>query len=259
MPQEPNDAPGGRAPSSEPTRSAPEAVESAATPVLEPEAQELQVPAKPRRRGMRAEIRFLETEPATVSLRKGPAGRVNVTQGDIFRDITFVEDVFEGQPGMIHVPEIVFPHVIVLTQACDLAHARSLLSVLVAPLYTAEHVFAGNHLSELGVAMDPIKRNKTAGQRILLNTDPRYHYLDFPDGVQVAESIIDFRHYFSVNVEYLRSIRRAQLAWTVPSLWREHISQRFGAFLARIGLPQPVPPPDAARVAAALRWPPKEV
>ncbi len=213
--------------------------------------------AKPRRKGVRAKIEALETETKTVSLRKGPAVGVTVLQGDIFRNVTFVEDVFEGQAGILHVPQIVFPHIIVLSQVCDLEHAQWLLSVLAAPLYNAEHVFGGEHLSDLGVETETITRDSTRRTSITRNNEPRYHHLQFPDGVQLPESVIDFRHYFSLNVQYLKLKRRADLAWTVPALWREHISQRFAAFLARIGLPQPVPPPDPAKVQEALRWPKK--
>ena len=79
-----------------------------------------------------------------------------VCQGDIFRDIEFVEYVTE-RDGKIEVSRIVFPLVIVLTQDCDLAqdyrirwskeHSstqdKMLFSVLVAPLYNIEHVYNG--------------------------------------------------------------------------------------------------------------------
>ena len=77
--------------------------------------------------------------------------------------------------------------------------------------------------------------------------------------MQLTESIIDFRHYFSVNVEYLRGLKGDSLVWSVPPLWREDISQRFAAFLARIGLSQPTPPLDVAKVYDALRWPPRDL
>ena len=192
-----------------------------------------------------------------MSLRKDSPREATIVQGDIFRDVTFVEDVFERPAGILHVPRIVFPHIVILTQACDLEHG-SLLSVLAAPLYNAIHVFSGEHLTEIVVSpTKPIDRKGTQGRTITQNREPRYHHLQFPEGVVVPESIIDFRHYFSVNAAYLRSIRRTHLAWTVPALWRDDISRRFAAFLARIGLPQQMPPPDPAKVDDALRWPPK--
>lgn len=189
---------------------------------------EIQGVLKPRRSGLRAQITHLETEPQTVSLRQGIAGIPKVTQGNIFRNIRFVEDFFEKPAGTVCVPQIVFPHAIVLTQACDLDNARCLLSVLLAPVYNAEHVFAGTHLSELGLSTETINKNSTRGKAIIRNNEPRYHYLHFPEGVQLPESIIDFRHYFSLNGVYLKGIRRSQWAWSVPPLWRDHISRASG-------------------------------
>jgi len=134
MPPDEDDNLGRVSASAEPTRFASETPESGTLPVLLTGASSFQTPAKPLRKGLRAEIKFLETDPETVSRRARPAGGVDVTQGDIFKDVTFVEDVFGGKAGVIHVSQIVFPHVVVLTQACDLAHAESLLSVLAASL-----------------------------------------------------------------------------------------------------------------------------
>jgi hypothetical protein len=82
-----------------------------------------------------------------------------ICQGDIFRDIEFIEYAIEAN-GYFEISKIIFPLVVVLTQDCDLeqdskvrtlgAKAKSqdklLFSVLVAPLYNAEHVYEGKHL-----------------------------------------------------------------------------------------------------------------
>jgi len=219
-----------------------------------PAESEALVVAKPRRTGLTAEIREIET--ADVSLRE-PSGTC-VMQGDLLRDVTFAEDVFEKPIGVLRIPQITLPYVIVLSQACDLQNAKCLLSVLVAPLYNAEHFFEQKHLSELGQPDGQRLTETSSGyKRIVQNNDPRYHYLEFPDGVQLPKGVIDFRHYCTLNVRYLSSIRREQLVWSLPPLWRESVSQRFAAFLARIGLPQSVPPPDLDDVNRALAWPKK--
>ena len=63
--------------------------------------------------------------------------------------------------GIIEVSKIVFPYAIILTQECDLTHDftfrfnkqkngdKILLSVLAAPIYNAEHVSNGEHLSQI--------------------------------------------------------------------------------------------------------------
>jgi hypothetical protein len=46
------------------------------------------------------------------------------------------------------------------------------------------------------------------------------------------------QHYFSVNLLYLNNVRRTQFVCTLSELFREDLSQRFAAYLARIGLPE---------------------
>lgn len=178
--------------------------------------------------------------------------RARVRQGDIIRDVEYIEYVLE-ESGIIEVSKIVFPLVIVLTQDCDLeqdyrfrwsrqvpkTQDKQLLSVLVAPLYNAEHVYQGEHLTELDMKMEHVPKKGTHGKFLKTNQRPRYHYLEFPDDLPIVPSVIDFKHYFSVNVKYLREIRKTNLVCRVSPLFREDISQRFASFLARIGLPEP--------------------
>lgn len=174
-----------------------------------------------------------------------------VCQGDIFRDIEYIEYVQEVK-GTVEISRIVFPLVIVLTQDCDLeldfcfrsadssksTQDKYLLSVLVAPLYNLEHVRKGEHLTEIGMHMATIP-GKTERQYLETNQRPRYHYLNFSPDIPIAPSVIDFKHYFSVNIIYLSKIKKDKFVCSVSLLYREDISQRFASFLARIGLPDP--------------------
>lgn len=153
--------------------------------------------------------------------------------------------------GNIEVSKITFPLVIVLTQDCDLQQDHTfrnpkmpkltqdkwLLSVLVAPLYNVEHLYTGEHLAELNMKMTTIDRKSTQGKNLVQNETPRYHYLAFPNETPIPPSVIDFKHYFAVNVLYLKKLKRKNFVCQVSDLYREDISQRFAAFLSRIGLP----------------------
>ena len=177
---------------------------------------------------------------------------LRIQQGDILKDVEFIESVTITN-GDISISKIIFPLVIVLTQDCDLTwdydsrqkdnqkcnQDKFLFSVLVAPLYNYEHFIMGDHLSELGQKMALISRNKnkTDNKNLRNNENPRYHYLEFDESVQIVNSVIDFKHYFSVNVEYLRKHKEDNYICTVSPLFRERISQRFSNFLSRIGLP----------------------
>lgn len=86
--------------------------------------------------------------------------------------------------------------------------------------------------------MQEINATKTPGDNLRKNETQRYHYLEFPAVINIVPSVIDFKHYFSVNVEYLRSLKRTNFICQVSALFREEISHRFASFLARIGLPE---------------------
>ena len=174
-----------------------------------------------------------------------------VCQGDIIRNVEMIEYAIEKE-GKIEISKIEFPLVIILTQDCDLAqdynnrnnktasnNDKNLISIIVAPIYNIEHVYRGEHLSELGLQMQTINSNKDKWENKFLknNQNPRYHYLEFEEKTQIVNSLIDFKHYFTVNTNYLNEIKKQNYVGKVSELYRENISHRFAYFLSRIGLP----------------------
>ena len=173
-----------------------------------------------------------------------------VSQGDVYKDVEFIQDV-SLKRGNIEKYKIVFPYVVVLTQDCDLirdseiryhriitqTQDKLIISVLVAPLYNVEHVYMGQHLENLKIKMQLINKNRTSGKNLRDNKNPRYHYLEFPSEIPITPSVIDFKHYFSVNVEYLKSIKKESFICRISDLFKEDISFRFANFLSRVGLP----------------------
>ena len=115
-----------------------------------------------------------------------------------------------------------------------------LISVLMAPLYNVEHVYQGEHLSELNIRMEPVPKMRSSGKFLRNNERPRYHYLEFDDHVPIVPSVIDFKHYFSSTVNYLMELKPKAYVCSVAPLFREDIAQRFAAYLARVGLPDVV-------------------
>ncbi len=175
-----------------------------------------------------------------------------ICQGDIYKEISHIEYALEVN-GIVEISTIIFPLIIVLSQDCDLqqdhkfryedpkppTQDKYLLSALVAPLYNVEHFYNGEHLSELGLTMTQFekRRDKISNKNLKNNEIPRYHYLEFPDDVPIVPSVIDFKHYFSVNIQYLNKVKPVNFVCKVSELYREAISLRFANFLSRIGLP----------------------
>ena len=178
-----------------------------------------------------------------------------ITQCDIFRDIEFLE-YFREEEQIIQASKIVFPLVMVLTQSCDLQqdynarekiekeekgnHDKFLISVIVVPLYNFDDFMQGQHLSQLGYEMTNHGGNSAkARKRFINNENKRYHYLRFPEQTTLVDSIIDFKHYFTVTLENLKEAYDERYVCSVEILYRELILQRFSNFLSRIGLPDP--------------------
>jgi hypothetical protein len=185
------------------------------------------------------------------------SAELRIRQGDILKNVEMVEYAIEDN-GVMEISKIQFPYSIVLTQDCDLnqdyfnqqdvhskkqnssdkiSHDKYLMSVLVAPLYNYEHVRNGEHLSELELAMQLIEKNKTPDKHIRSNSNSRYHYLEFPVDVKLVPQVIDFKHYFTCNLNHLVKHKENNFVCSVSVLYRELISQRFANFLSRIGLP----------------------
>ncbi len=180
-----------------------------------------------------------------------------ICQGDIYCNIEYLEGA-DIIGDMASFSKIVFPLVYILTQDCDLeqdhpyrsaelsvensSDDKKLLSVILAPIYNEEHFLKGEHLSDLGLKMRAINKMKkgkwtTQYNELVNNTNPRYHFLEFGEEIPIVNSVIDFKHYFTISVDKLLDKRTDKYVCKVSELYREQISQRFAYFLSRIGLP----------------------
>lgn len=185
-------------------------------------------------------------------------------QGAIYSDVLYVDRVLrqksQGEEHVI-VEQIQFPWAVILTQECDLerdfiarwgeepseSFGQALLSVLAAPMYNADHVHHGTHLSDLKIharadAQFLCHTIPTSQWRLVTqNRDLRYHYMDFPDGFSLPPVVVDFKHYFGIPAEVLALIPERCLG-RLGNLDRLDLAQRFASFLTRVGLPEPVLP-----------------
>lgn len=180
-----------------------------------------------------------------------------ISQGDIYKNVWCFENISQ-ENNSIKINRVFFPYVIVLTQDCDIQQHQEyvgqksgqLFSVLVAPLYNAGRFFEGKHLEQLHLKSSNYISNKgtmlkstnqkinSEGQLIVNNQIARYHYLEFKDAA-VPPSIVDFKHYFSLGVDYLKNDKNEDFVLRLKPLYRELLTQRFSNYLSRIGLPNP--------------------
>ena len=185
-----------------------------------------------------------------------------LSQGDIYKNITYIERI-NTVDDYLEIQQIVFPNVIVLTQDCDIQQHLSdinktkssqLFSVIVAPLYNISHFVHGEHLSNFNIKGESFISSKNKGTELLdtgiyvnskgislvNNEIPRYHVLNFSnERTELPISVVDFKHYFSINADFLEKEKEDDFICTLNPLYRELLTQRFSNYLSRIGLPNP--------------------
>lgn len=176
--------------------------------------------------------------------------------GDVFKNIKVIHSVrIDNNLNRVIVEEITFPFVICLNQECDLLtdfinhnmndnKDSSFFQLIILPAFSYESFVIGNHWNNLRQQsvsrISKKKMNNITVQNSTLeqNNDPRYHFLFMPIEADLPHLVIDFKHFFTINRDYLYS-QYSQKAYSLPSLVKERISQRFCNYFCRIGLPNP--------------------
>jgi len=173
-----------------------------------------------------------------------------IHQGDIYRDIDYIEyaDIIDGQ---INISKIRYQYVMVISQECDLSqdynernnerqkHDKLLQSIMVIPMFNYEQFKMGSHFSNFGYAMLNIyqKKDSTASKNLMNNEVPRFHYIEMNDDISVIPSVMDFKRFFTADINYMYRKQKTNYVCSVEPIFRERISQRFANYLSRIGLP----------------------
>jgi predicted metal-dependent hydrolase len=82
------------------------------------------------------------------------------------------------------------------------------------------------------------KYNSERWNLIKTNQNFRFHYIRGEQNLQIPESVIDFKHYYTVPRSVIYSNYRDHYLATINELFRELLSQRFANYLSRIGVPK---------------------
>lgn len=176
-------------------------------------------------------------------------------------------DIPRLRDGVVELTPINHPHVIVLSQDCDLEQdfkrrengdeEHLLDSILFCAAAPADDEF--RH----GVGL-----NSNEWKKLRQNNDPRFHFIRSvtteldADGQGLPELVVDFKTYFAVpTLEAYYSIESSVRRCRLLSPYLEHLSTRFAAYLSRVGLPldhhlpmpaDPAPPQAGAGADAAV-------
>jgi hypothetical protein len=154
----------------------------------------------------------------------------SLSQGDIFDECPlFRLHVSEDGIDLAADPARWSARVIVLTQACDLAQAKS-TKVLVGMIRSAQDLIAEGVLKGPAIR-DQVRRGLIYGWYFLPAAAPP---------VPLPESIVDLRELHTVPrpiLEHLMIAGKRLCRLVTP--YREHLAQHFAVTYMRIGLPDP--------------------
>ena len=180
-------------------------------------------------------------------------------QGAVYRDVCVALLLPSETVGTFDLKKVELEYAVVMTQECDLAQDdknrqkvadadqaapdggegqdKFLPSVLVCPGYPSTRFRGGAHLSALKLKMRAVSSKEF--DKIKKNRQLRYHYLSAHSALRVPEMVVDFKHIHTVSTELLREryAARSHYLACLRCPYREDLSQRFAAYLSRVGLP----------------------
>ena len=117
--------------------------------------------------------------------------------------------------------------IIVLTQACDLANAKT-TKVQVAIVHDAQRLVQAQILKPAQIR-DQVRMHRVFGLYFLPECNPAF-----------SESIVDLRDIHTVPRQLLDGLCKLQKQIArIPTPYREHMAQHFAVTFSRIALPEP--------------------
>ena len=158
---------------------------------------------------------------------ESPAPDALLSQGDIFVDFPLVFwKARRDDLGVLQVQSATSKErVIILTQACDLADAKT-TKVQVAVVHTTKKLVADGLIKSQTIR-DQVRRHRVFG----------WYFL--PEGDGNPESIINLHDIHTVPRELLEEIHIGNRSCMVATPYREHLAQHFATTYSRIALPEP--------------------
>jgi len=175
-------------------------------------------------------------------------------QGDIFKNVKY-NYIYDENNDEVQVIEYEFPLAVIISQACDVVHMSSIVnskegkptkfmpSILMCPIYDKESAKSGNNIEQ---AFNILNYNEV--KESLFNSNEykiikndwhyRFHYLElyYNNNKVLENTVIDYKHYFTVPASYLINNRQNRV-YRLEELFAEQVTLKFATFLSRVAIP----------------------
>lgn len=157
-----------------------------------------------------------------------PSVSAPVDQGDLIDQCPLVRiSALEPDPRQPHV-NVDWRRIVVLTQACDLANAKT-VDANVAEIFDAQLLVERGTVKASEIK-GPIRSARVWG----------WYFLPACADLGLGEMLVDLRRLHTIQLTFLTSMcRQGQRPARVRSPYREHLAKHFADTFSRIGLPQP--------------------
>lgn len=176
-------------------------------------------------------------------------------QGEILSDLKLVRPDPAKLEGEIELIGVEYAYAVILSQVCDLERDWEYRSAIAGGLAEkeAEQFRIAKGLPNVllcparpAAEARPAVGNSEIWRRVQKNNDERYQVieavadLDDATGAGIPALCFDFRHYVTVPTDelYERLKQGGRRRCRLLSPYLEHLSNRFGHYLGRIGLPR---------------------
>ncbi|WML24110.1 hypothetical protein [Neobacillus sp. OS1-33] len=163
----------------------------------------------------------------------------SLEQGDVLENISIAMPSPEFYIGKSKRVGMKATNVIILTQTCDLANAKTPW-VYVTPVRSIE-VFKKQYASQ---EQSEEQINKHL-ENIRRGNMPKYHMINQCnlEPLRLDISILDLREVYSLPFKYVKEFaNQGERRRRMLSPYKEHLGQAYARFFMRIGLPGDIPP-----------------
>ena len=178
----------------------------------------------------------------------------NICQGDVFKEVKYCYIDAENNET-VEIVEFTFPMAIIVSQSCDVNYMSDIItehsgkatkfmpSVLLCPIYDKDIAKSSQHIDDAFKALSLKKQEESlfsGDEYKVVRKDWHYRYhalsVNIKGETVLDNSIIDFKHYFTVPISYLMDNRKNRV-FHLNDLYAEQITLKFATYLSRVAIP----------------------
>ena len=178
----------------------------------------------------------------------------SICQGDVYKNVKYSYIDSEDDES-VDIIEYEFPLAVIISQACDVIAMEGIVnegrgkptkfmpSILLCPIYEKNQAKTGQNIENAFFTNEYTMEKENVFQKDDIKVADRdWHYryhslkIQVEDNVIVENAIVDFKHYFSVPMQYLVKNKHNRIVH-LDDLFAEQLTLKFATYLSRVAIP----------------------